>query len=282
MEQWYRHTGLPDHYRIALTENGWTNDSITYDWIHFFDEYTKYRSSRGDYRLLLMDRHGSHLTFEFLQYYEDHRIIPFCFPPHTTHFLRPLDRKPFQVYKHYFRNQNNSTVQWGGSVKEKSDFLRDIHGVRMDTFKQRSIRGAFAEIGIYPFNPDLIVEPLTQAEWDACSDLRCMIVTRLPPPSSSINSPPDTLPKLRRSVNKIRKTIKDLADTGKELAAIGDTLNRRLGHFLRGSLIQAERCAQHEDDISRILRNREHVQTKKRRRWVSRRFSLRWRCESKD
>jgi hypothetical protein len=149
MESWYRgQSTLPDDYRIAPTDNGWTDDSIAYDWLHFFDKSTKHRIHRGEWRLLLMDNHGSHLTLEFLQYCQDHRIIAYGFPPHTTHLLQPLDGKPFQVYKHFYRQNNNMIVQWGGSVKEKSDFLREIHGIRMETFKQRTVRGAFMDKGM--------------------------------------------------------------------------------------------------------------------------------------
>jgi len=42
-------------------------------------------------RLLIMDGHSSHVSWEFLDYCLTHDIIPFCLPPHSTHLLQPLD-----------------------------------------------------------------------------------------------------------------------------------------------------------------------------------------------
>ena len=44
-------------------------------------------SQIGTWRLLLMDGHGSHYAFEFLDYRTGTDIIPFCLPPHTAHIL---------------------------------------------------------------------------------------------------------------------------------------------------------------------------------------------------
>jgi hypothetical protein len=264
LENWYRQSSLPDDYRIAPTPKGYTADAIAYDWLHFFDECTKKRVSRGEYRLLLMDGHGSHTTHEFLQYCDTHRIIAFCFPPHTTHLLQPLDGKPFQAYKHYYRKNNNSVVQWGGSVTEKRDFLRQIHGVRIQTFKDRTIRHSFAERGIYPFQPDLVLEPLKRAK-EPTPELRIHRDTPPPPSSSATNSPPTTISKLRRSINKAQNALQGLNE---DLDIVSPKLNSRLERIFQGSLIQAELNAQREDDISRILRNREHLKAKKTRRQV--------------
>lgn len=38
-----------------------------------------------------MDGHGSHLTFDFLDYAFKHQILVVGLPSHTTDFLQPLD-----------------------------------------------------------------------------------------------------------------------------------------------------------------------------------------------
>lgn len=35
----------------------------------------------------------------------NHRIIPFCLPPHTTHKLQPLDVCIFSPYRNYYRRE---------------------------------------------------------------------------------------------------------------------------------------------------------------------------------
>ena len=62
MENWYRTTNLPSDYTLVPTPTGWITDTAAFQWIHAFHECTKNRVSRGGFRLLLMDNHGSHLT----------------------------------------------------------------------------------------------------------------------------------------------------------------------------------------------------------------------------
>ena len=80
-------------------------------------------------------------------------------PLKLTHLLQPLDEPPFQAYKHYYRQYNNRTVQWGGS-KEKADFLRRLHKIRRRTFQDTTVRRSFKHCGLWPFNSEVICGPL--------------------------------------------------------------------------------------------------------------------------
>jgi len=48
-------------------------------------------SALGYTRLLIMDGHTSHVSWQFFDYCLEHNIIPLCLPPHSTHLLQPLD-----------------------------------------------------------------------------------------------------------------------------------------------------------------------------------------------
>ena len=96
--QWNTSTNLPDDTLIALSDTGYSNDDISLGWLAHFELFTSRRKT-GAYRLLLLDGYGSHCTKQFIGYCDRYSIIPFCFPPHTTHLLRPLD-VVFQPYKH--------------------------------------------------------------------------------------------------------------------------------------------------------------------------------------
>lgn len=54
--------------------------------------------------------------------------------------------------------------QWGGDPTDKAVFLRGIREIRDETFTSHIIRGSFRKRGIYPFNPNLVVKPLTERE----------------------------------------------------------------------------------------------------------------------
>jgi hypothetical protein len=74
-----------------------------------FERCTKQKARLGrDWRLLILNGHGSHLTFEFLEYCKAHRILVSVFPPHSTHTLQPLDVvcfKPLSGAYTYVRSQ---------------------------------------------------------------------------------------------------------------------------------------------------------------------------------
>ena len=237
-----------------------------------------------------MDNHSSHLSFDFVNYCQNHRIIPWCFPSKLTRRLQPLDGKPFQEYKHYYRRYNNRTVQWGGSIKEKADSLRQIHAIRMQTFKDSTVRHSFKRCGLWPFDPELICKELRDDNDD--DDETDLVVydqgkeyelpewgekpaepgespPETPPASSStINSPPTTLKKLRQDVSKVQKSTATLKEASAAATTNAAKLERHLNFIFQGSLTQAELAAQTTADMSRILANREQAKAPKTKRQI--------------
>jgi hypothetical protein len=78
---------------VTLTPSGWTNNDAGLGWLEqVFDRHTKEKARRGRaWRLLIIDGHGSHLTQDWFDYCEAHRIVLAQFPPHSAHTLQPLD-----------------------------------------------------------------------------------------------------------------------------------------------------------------------------------------------
>lgn len=86
---WYR--DIPKDWTIGLSDNGWTNDKLTFQWLQqVFERHTASRAI-GRYRLLILDNHGSHATADFEHFCKDHFIIPLYMPSHSSHRLQPLD-----------------------------------------------------------------------------------------------------------------------------------------------------------------------------------------------
>jgi hypothetical protein len=93
---------LPDGSILTFSETGYINDQLCLEWIRHFDKGTKDPIRHPiQARLLIMDGHGSHLTFEFMDICKEANIILFLLPLHSTHLLQPLDIGIFQGYKHY-------------------------------------------------------------------------------------------------------------------------------------------------------------------------------------
>ena len=98
LSAWYEDSGLPDDWVITLSENGWTLNSIGYEWIQHFDRHTNNRTI-GTYRLLILDGHESHLSAHFQHYCTERKIITLCMPPQWSHILQPLDVSCFAPLK---------------------------------------------------------------------------------------------------------------------------------------------------------------------------------------
>ena len=96
---WY--DNLYDNTVIGVRESGYTNDELTLKWLSHFNPMSS-STQVGAYRLRLMDGYGSHYTMEVVQHCDEHKIIPFALPSHTTHVMQPPDVVVFPPYKHYY------------------------------------------------------------------------------------------------------------------------------------------------------------------------------------
>jgi hypothetical protein len=261
MEHWYQTGGLDGEYQVALSDSGFINDYIAYHWIRHFDVLSRDITNK-QYRLLLMDNYGSHLTYDFIEYCEKKKIILYCFPPHTTHILQPLDSVPFQQYKHYHAKIVNQQARLGGMLFDKDDFFYSLRDIRKQTFTPRTIRSGFARCGIMPLKPEIILDKL-KIEFDFDSES----VIDMPNGSGNIMpsspttvsiSPPRTAPKLRKRIQKFQKSLHE--------TDLSPALTRRLDKIFSGSLMQAELGAQFADDVEHFIKlNRRKSAPKSRR-----------------
>ncbi len=89
-----------------------------------------------------MNGYGFHHTREFLFYCEDHKIIPFDLPSHTTHLLQPLNVCVFQPLKHWHSKVVNEAIQTGDEIFTKIEFLTAFNEFRSKAFKETTIRSA--------------------------------------------------------------------------------------------------------------------------------------------
>src|SRR5438067_1064354 len=102
---------------------------------------------------------------QILEVYEDNKIIPFYFSPHTTHFMQPLDVVLFQPYKHWYSEAVNESL-WTGYTNffNQVEFLAELRAIQDNTFKTSTIKAAWREIGILPWNPTLVVDKFRACE----------------------------------------------------------------------------------------------------------------------
>jgi hypothetical protein len=154
---------MPDDWLVTTSDSGYINDEISLAVIKHIDKHSAPRQI-GSKRLLLLNNHECHLSVAFLEYAEAQNIILFALPPHTTYFLQPLDVGCFQPNKHYHRKAVNLSARMGNQYYSKLDFLLDLQNIRQQTFKETTIKSSFKRCGIWPFEPDVILDQLKPVE----------------------------------------------------------------------------------------------------------------------
>ncbi|KAF1988819.1 DDE-domain-containing protein [Aulographum hederae CBS 113979] len=149
---------------FTATPTGWTNDEVGLSWLtKVFDQSTKKKARNGrDWRLLLIDGHGSHLNIPFIKYALDHKIILAAYPPHSTHRLQPLDVSLFSPLSFYY-SQNLNThlyLTQGLSGITKRDFFRVFWPAYIRAFSERNILSGWRKVGLLPFDPQEVLRQL--------------------------------------------------------------------------------------------------------------------------
>ena len=156
---WYTDE-LPKDWTLAVSDKGWTDDSLGLTWLtDVFQKHTKDRT-KGVYRLLILDGHGSHSTLEFDLFCSEHSIITLCMPPHSSHLLQPLDVSCFAVLKRSYGRQIEEYIRMGVSHIDKPDFLTAYLTARKESMTINTIRNGFAATGLVPYDPIRVLSKL--------------------------------------------------------------------------------------------------------------------------
>lgn len=198
IQGWYEDQALPYDWRIEVSENGWTTDEIGLCWLkNVFIPATE-TCTTGNYRLLILDGHGSHLTPQFDEICSENNIIAICMPPHSSHLLQPLDVGCFSPLKRAYGHLVEDRMRLGFNHMDKLDFLEAYPKARTMAFKYDTIKNAFAAAGLIPFDPKQVL-----------SQLNVQLKTPTPPASRSTNSDPKT-PYNPKQLEKQVTTVKKL------------------------------------------------------------------------
>jgi hypothetical protein len=232
VQGWFDATGTDQNIGIAVSETGYLNDELGYQWIQHFHRET-FRRIKGQYRLLICDGFGSHMTYEFKKFCKQQKIILFFLIPHTSHFLQPLDVGVFHAFKHWHSEAVFAASYTGISKFTRVEFLTALLSIREKTFKLRTIQHGFRLTGIVPFYPAQILENMAEYQ---------------PPPTPKSPSPISSLisseatPKNARKFEAYERQINESLDIS--------NLQEKIQRLARGAVQQAY----HLHEVERELR----------------------------
>jgi DDE superfamily endonuclease len=144
---------------IRVSDSGWTNSDIALNWLSHFDSYTKPRL-QGIYRLLILDGHESHVSLQFVEYCEAHKIVPLCLPPHSTHILQPLDVSIFGPLARAYKKRLYDTALYGALAITKQEFLEIYQAARSEAISSTNMASTWRATGLIPYDPSIVLSKI--------------------------------------------------------------------------------------------------------------------------
>lgn len=146
--------GAPPGSIGSAVPNGWSNSQKFLEWLNHFIRYTN--PSKEHKKLLILDNHESHVSFEAVQLAKDSGIIMLTLPPHTSHKLQPLDRSVFGPFKRYY---NTAADEWMLSHPSTPITIYNVAELAgkayLLAFNPSNIQSGFKVSGIWPINENI-------------------------------------------------------------------------------------------------------------------------------
>jgi DDE superfamily endonuclease/Tc5 transposase DNA-binding domain/helix-turn-helix, Psq domain len=154
---WFRPDHVPD-WLYTSSMNGWTSNDICLRWLRdIFLPETK-PVEANEYRILLVDGHGSHITTDFMYECHQNRVQLVYLLPHSSHVLQPLDLACFSVVKSRYRAQITDLARYEDSAPiKKIRFIQYYDKARSDGLVAYAIRAGWKAAGIYPWDPRKVI-----------------------------------------------------------------------------------------------------------------------------
>ena len=179
---------------FAASTKGWTNESLGMSWLKKVFEPQSRAKANYRKRLLIVDGHSSHLNKKFMDFCEQHGIVPGFLPPHSTHHLQPLDVAIFSPLATAYSNEIDTIIQsnFGFNRITKRNFWPLFKSAWETALTVSNIQSAFDATSIWPFNPQKMLQHIRTKR-------------PFPPPTTN-----ESMRKTPSSVRGVRRAIKTL------------------------------------------------------------------------
>ena len=130
-------------------------------WMRDCFEPTTRAYLRGEYRMLIVDGHASHVSTEFIRFTREHKIICLCLSAHSTHLLQPLDVGVFDPLKQNYKTLLAEKTRFTTYNIDKADFISLIQKARQQGITARNIQSAWRATGLIPYNPSAVFDKIS-------------------------------------------------------------------------------------------------------------------------
>lgn len=108
--KWYQHNNLDKDVVIGITKTGYANDDIALEQLQHFINHTK-NKKRGIQLLFIIISYSLYMTIPFHNITTENKIVLFHLPTHLIYLTQTLNIGVFQLFKHYYIDTIDITVQ---------------------------------------------------------------------------------------------------------------------------------------------------------------------------
>jgi hypothetical protein len=147
----------PD-WGVICTGSGWITEESFLQWLMSFVHYLDggIRTDPAEEHLLIMDQHASHCSMRVFEFAQEHNVCLFFLPPHTTHYLQPVDVSLFKPVKQaYHAAERELAVHGRQPTIDCIPILFQKAWAKAGT--PANITAGFARTGICPFDRDVVI-----------------------------------------------------------------------------------------------------------------------------
>ena len=171
------HRMLPDLLKDAIpgtagtvSETGWSNSQVFRTYLQ--DHFLKFAPQRqpGQYMLILLDGHKSHVSVDLIEWAKSKEIILFILPAHTSHILQPLDVACYGPLQKIYNNLCHKFTRTISGCVSRYDVCSIASKAYCKAFSPENLLSAFKRTGVYPLNKSVIKkESVLPAEVFTCN-----------------------------------------------------------------------------------------------------------------
>jgi hypothetical protein len=167
-ERWKEY--MPPYVHLRASPNGWIDAELFYQYGNIFYNWLKSRRLLDKQNLVVMDGHGSHsYNHPFLMVMKNAGIEVLSLPPHSSHFLQPLDQAPFHILKgKWKKNLRSYNRRHCGQQMSKQQFFLPFTKTWRAAINTETIIAGWRKTGLWPVNKERICKDVFSPAENIC------------------------------------------------------------------------------------------------------------------
>lgn len=147
----------PSKFTVGVTPNGWISSETFFAW--FSNQFIPaVKETHVAFPIIVfMDGHSSHINLAMSEFCRNNNIILYCFPPHASHIIQPLDIAVYGPLKKSWNRAINNFKEKYSALMNKSNFFTVFDEAWEEAKnKPENVISGFRKAGLIPFNPNAL------------------------------------------------------------------------------------------------------------------------------